>query len=247
MAPGYQTGNNPLLPQKPNGSPSTPQFKPNRMKSFQAFVFDFDGTLAELNLDFAFMKNSVISLSGKYGVSDETLKDLLILELIETVRDRISREDPPGAAAFFDAAHRLIQEIEIEAARRGSLLSGTLHLLTSLKKRGKPVGIITRNCYAALTHVFPRIQDYCDVVLSRDQTTHVKPHPDHLLRTLTLLKTSPDQAVMVGDHPLDIRLGRQVGAYTIGVLTGYSRAEALIASGADRVLDRAVEILDILA
>jgi phosphoglycolate phosphatase len=50
---------------------------------------------------------------------------------------------------------------------------------------------------------------------------------------------------MVGDHPLDIQLGREVGTYTIGVLTGHTRAEALFASGADLVLNRAVEILDL--
>jgi phosphoglycolate phosphatase len=219
---------------------------PNTMRIFKAFVFDFDGTLAELNLDFKFMKDSVISLAGQYGIADENLKDLLILELIEAVRERISRHDPLKASSFFKTAHRLIKEIEIEAARRSALLSGTLSLLTTLKKRGHPVGIITRNCYAALTGVFPEIKNYCDVVLSRDQTLHVKPHPDHLLRTLALLDTVPEQAVMVGDHPLDIGLGRKVGTYTIGVLTGHSSADALVASGADRVLNRAVEILDLL-
>jgi hypothetical protein len=67
----------------------------------------------------------------------------------------------------------------MEAARRGALLSGTLLLLTTLKKRGNAIGIITRNCHAALMNVFPQIEDYCDVLLSRDQAIHVKPHPDH--------------------------------------------------------------------
>ncbi|SEM37953.1 phosphoglycolate phosphatase [Syntrophus gentianae] len=217
------------------------------MKSFKAFVFDFDGTLAELNIDFKIMKARVISLSREYGIADEeSLKDLLILELIEAVRERISREDQSGSAAFFRAAHALIEEIEIEAACRSVLLSGTLTLLKTLKKRGHAVGIITRNCHAALTCVFPEIEDYCDVLLSRNHTTNVKPHPDHLLRTLTLLDADPGQAVMVGDHPLDIGLGRKVGTYTIGVLTGHSSAAMLTASGADRVLNRAVEILDLL-
>jgi len=217
------------------------------MKRFKAFVFDFDGTLAELNIDFKLMKDRVISLAWEFGITDEhLLKDLPILELIEAVRDRICGNDPPRATVFFTSAHRLIEEIEIEAARTSSLLSGTLYLLTTLKKQGHPVGIITRNCQAALTHVFPDIEDYCDVLLSRDHTENVKPHPDHLLRTLTLLDTIPEQAVMVGDHPLDIGLGRKVGTYTVGVLTGHSSADALVASGADHVLNSAVEILDFL-
>lgn len=217
------------------------------MKYFKAFVFDFDGTLAELNIDFKLMKNRVISLAGEYDIADDSLKELLILELIEAVRKRIARNDPPRAAVFYRAAHDLIEEIEIEAARKSALLSGTLSLLTTLKKRGHPVGIITRNCHAALICVFPQIESYCDVLLSRDHTEHVKPHPDHLLRTLNLLETAPHEAVMVGDHPLDIGLGREVGTYTIGVLTGHSSADTLVASGADRILNCAVEILDLLS
>ncbi|ABC77104.1 HAD family hydrolase [Syntrophus aciditrophicus] len=215
------------------------------IRKFKAFVFDFDGTLAELNLDFTFMKESLIVLSRQYGIDGEDLNDLLILELIETVRNRIFRDDPTKASDFYNTAHFRIRAIELEAARRGALLSGTLLLLTTLKKRGNAIGIITRNCRAALKNVFPQIEDYCDVLLSRDQTIHVKPHPDHLIRTLSILGASPEQTVMVGDHPLDIQLGREVGTYTIGVLTGHTRAEALFASGADLVLNRAVEILDL--
>jgi len=216
------------------------------MKTFKAFVFDFDGTLAELNLDFTFMKDCLVALSREYGIEGDGLKDLLILELIESVRDLLYRKDPRKAVSFSYAAYRRIEEIEIEAARKGSLLEGTLLLLTTLKERGNAVAVITRNCSAALKSVFPRIEDYCNVLLSRDKTTNVKPHPDHLIKALHILDASPEFAVMVGDHPMDICLGREVGTYTIGVLTGYTQADRLIASGADLVLNRAVDILDIL-
>jgi phosphoglycolate phosphatase len=215
-------------------------------KTFKSFVFDFDGTLAELNLDFNFMRNSVIALSFEFGIACENLKNLLILELIDNVRDLIAQDDPEKALYFFNEAHLRIKEIEMEAAHKGALLEGTLSLLTTLKHMEIPVGIISRNSHAALMQIFPNITDYCAVVLSRDKTVHVKPHTDHLIQALRYLRTSPSDAVMVGDHPLDIHLGREVGTYTIGVLTGYTQADTLFASGADLVLNRAVEILDVL-
>jgi phosphoglycolate phosphatase len=51
---------------------------------------------------------------------------------------------------------------------------------------------------------------------------------------------------MVGDHPMDIQTGKDAGAFTIGVLTGYSGREALEQAGADMVLDTATDILAIL-
>ena len=64
---------------------------------------------------------------------------------------------------------------------------------------------------------------------------------------LKQLDVPPDRAAMVGDHPMDIQTGRDAGARTIGVLTGYSRAEALHRAGADFLLNGAADILDILA
>src|SRR5512136_285580 len=155
---------------------------PQMMKTFKAFVFDFDGTLAELNLDFTFMKDCLVALSREYGIEGDGLKDLLY------------RKDPRKAVSFSYAAYRRIEEIEIEAARKGSLLEGTLLLLTTLKERRNAVAVITRNCSAALKSVFPQIEDYCNVLLSRDKTTHVKPHPDHLIKALHILDASPEFA-----------------------------------------------------
>ncbi len=216
------------------------------LQSVKTFVFDFDGTLAELNLDFTDMKDRLLALAEHYGTDGRDLKGLLILELIETVRDCICSRDSRAAADFFTRAHRLIADMEMEAARKSVLLDGTVSLLSTLRQRGRSIGIISRNCRGALTRVFPQIGNYADVVISRDDTPHVKPHPDHLLEALHLLDTPSGVAVMVGDHPLDIRLGRAAGTYTIGVLTGYSRREALTASGADLVLNRAGDILAIL-
>jgi phosphoglycolate phosphatase len=47
---------------------------------------------------------------------------------------------------------------------------------------------------------------------------------------------------MVGDHPMDISVGKEVGAFTIGVLTGYSSADDLRGAGADLIIESVSEI-----
>jgi phosphoglycolate phosphatase-like HAD superfamily hydrolase len=63
---------------------------------------------------------------------------------------------------------------------------------------------------------------------------------------LRILKASPDKAAMVGDHPIDIHLGRDAGAFTIGVLTGHSGREDFLAARADLILAKAPQILNYL-
>ena len=53
------------------------------------------------------------------------------------------------------------------------------------------------------------------------------------------LNVSGTEAVMVGDHILDIQAGKRVGAKTIGVLTGRTKREDFEQAGADLVLDDA--------
>ncbi len=74
----------------------------------------------------------------------------------------------------------------------------------------------------------------------------VKPHPDHLAYVMTSLKTSVAASVMVGDHPIDIQVGKRVGMKTIGVLTGRTKKEEFEKAGADYILRSASEVCDLL-
>jgi phosphoglycolate phosphatase len=64
--------------------------------------------------------------------------------------------------------------------------------------------------------------------------------------TLQWLAADPKFAAMVGDHPMDIKTGKDAGVYTVGVLSGHSKVDDLKKAGADIILNRAVDIFAIL-
>lgn len=215
--------------------------------SLKAVVFDFDGTLAKLNIDFARMRQSVLELLARYGIPSDGLGDLFVLEMIAAGKTRISRTRAGAEREFSELAHARITEIELQAAREGSLFDGVREMLQALTTRNIRTGVVTRNCLAAVEALFPDIDRCVDAVITRERTPFVKPHPEHLIRTLKQLAVPSAQAAMVGDHPMDIQAGKDAGAYAIGVLTGHSQEEALHRAGADLLLKRAAEILDVLA
>jgi phosphoglycolate phosphatase len=210
----------------------------------RAFVFDFDGTLARLNIDFGLMKASVLELMDDFQIPPGELPKLPVLEMIAAAGGSLEQSHRGSSAPFFRRAYALLTEIELAAAEEGALLEGTHRLLTLLAQRTIGTGIITRNCRAAVLKVFPEIDRYCRIFLAREDTTHVKPHPEHLRAVLRALDVPPGQAAMVGDHPIDILLGRRTGTFTIGVLTGHSGAETLQQADADMILDKAYDIID---
>jgi phosphoglycolate phosphatase len=213
-------------------------------RELQAIIFDFDGTLARLNIDFPMMRRALADLIASYGVPAADISQLLVLEMIETGRQWLAARDGARSAEFNERTAQLVYDIEMEGARTGELIPGVREMLAGLRQRGIEPGVLTRNCLEAVLVTFPDINDYCRAVITREATPKVKPDPEHLRIALERLEAQPGNAAMVGDHPMDIEVGKRLGAMTIGVLTGYYNREGLEQSGADLIIDSAANILE---
>ena len=220
--------------------------KSTSFQKIKAIIFDFDGTLAVLNIDFSLMREKVLDLIRHYGIEEETIQEKYLLEIIDEVYQILWKKNPSGAEAFFQESHRILHKVEMRAAEEGRLISGTEATLKTLREKGVKVGVITRNCEDAVRKVFPHINDFCNAFVSRNSVKKVKPHPDHLTYVIELLKTSGEESVMVGDHITDIQAGKRVGMKSIGVLTGRTKKGEFEKVEADYILREASEICDLL-
>ena len=212
------------------------------LQNIRAMVFDFDGTLAVLNIDFSEMRERVFELMRRYGVHEEKIEEKYLLEIIDEVVQILNQKQSSFAEEFYQEAHQTLHKIELEAAEKGRLLPAVENVLKSLRGKGLKIGIVTRNCEEAVRKVFPNIEAFCDVFLSRDSIRRVKPHPEHLTSVLKALQVSGEETVMVGDHPIDIQAGKRVGMKTVGVLTGRTKREEFEKAGADYILLDASEV-----
>jgi len=221
--------------------------KQDQLRDIRAVVFDFDGTLAVLNIDFSEMREQVFELMRKYGVNEEKIEERYLLEIIDEVVQILSQKNTSTAETFYQEAHQILHEVELRAAEEGKLLPGVEAALKSLRDKGLKVGIVTRNCEEAVRKVVPDIEAFCDVFVPRDLIKRVKPHPEQLTSVLKALHVTGGETVMVGDHTIDIQAGKRVGMRTIGVLTGRVKKEEFEKAGADYVLKDASEVCRIIA
>jgi phosphoglycolate phosphatase len=220
--------------------------KRDQLRSVRAVIFDFDGTLAVLNIDFSLMRERVFDLIRKYGVEENLIRERYLLEIIDEVYPMIWKKNASGAKEFYEKAHRILHEVELRAAEEGRLIPGAEDTLKMLRQRRLKVGIITRNCEEAVRRVFPKIDERCDAFISRDSVGNVKPHPDHLNSMLKALNVSGKNSVMVGDHLIDIQAGKRAGMITVGVLTGRIKRNEFDEAGADYILRDVTEIYSLL-
>ncbi|HEY3267558.1 MAG TPA: HAD-IA family hydrolase [Armatimonadota bacterium] len=184
-----------------------------------AFVFDLDGTLVTSDLDFPAMKAAVVRLAVERGLPPEPLESLDILAAVDHACASLCCSEP-----FRAEAEEALAAFEIAGARRNRELGGSLETLHALRSRGCRIGIVTRNCRAAVAATLSRVPLPYDVLLTRSDVAHAKPHPEHLRRCLEALGADPGRSAMVGDHWMDVQAGRQAGMHTVGILGPHTSA-----------------------
>ncbi len=123
-------------------------------------------------------------------------------------------------------------------------LGGAQRLLARLTGAGVTVAVVTSDDRPAtqaaleILGVDPQI----GYLVCGDDPVANKPAPDALIQICQQSGISPDRAIVVGDNPGDLIMGRRAGARCcIGVLSGTSNREEL-APVADLILDSFGEI-----
>jgi phosphoglycolate phosphatase len=217
------------------------------LASIKAFLFDFDGTLARLNIDFQALRREILALAQDFGLQEPpSPTPPYLLELTGALSRELAVQEPDRASLFLNRSLTLIETREWQAASPENLFPDTPRVLKGLRQRQVQVAILTRNSGASVRRVFPDIDQYCHLFLPREAVPRPKPDPGHLLAALRRFEVPAAKAVMVGDHPLDILSGKKTGTKTIGVLTGRTGTAELEAAEADMILSDVGELFRVI-
>ncbi len=213
----------------------------------KAFLFDFDGTLARLNIDFQAIRKEILSLARSHGLWEPVLPDPpYLLECTRAFQEQLACSHPAAAEIFYTMARQLIEKREWEAALPENLFSSTAPLLRKLREKKRRVAILTRNSESSVYRVFPDLDDYVDLFLPREKVKRPKPDPGHLRQAMEGLCLLPEQTVMVGDHPIDMVSGKKAGVFTIGVLSGRTGEAEMRAVGPDLIIPEIGALLELI-
>jgi len=163
---------------------------------YDAVVYDLDGTVVELAVDWAAVATDVIAVYDEAGVDAAGANLWTLLESAEN--------------------HGIHSEVEATISsheRAGARDSYRLSLADELRERSVPVGVCSLNCERACRTALDAHDLSTDVaaVVGRDSVENHKPHPQPLLATLAELGVDPENAVFVGDSPRDGTTAERAG------------------------------------
>ena len=169
---------------------------PVRVTAYDAVVYDLDGTLVDLAVDWEAVAVDVLEV---YHDADVEPPSQDLWELL-------------GAADDHGLASRV--EATIAAHERdGAETSPRLAHADELLERSVPVGVCSLNCEAACRIALAEhdLADAVEAVVGRDTVPTRKPDPEPLLEAIRRLEADPGEALFVGDSARDRRTADRAG------------------------------------
>ncbi|HAP31512.1 MAG TPA: hypothetical protein DCQ14_00430 [Firmicutes bacterium] len=131
-----------------------------------------------------------------------------------------------------------------------SLFPGVKELLLQLRDRDIKIGVVTSSFYIKKMELFSREgldpSELFAAVITRNDATRKKPHPEPFLRCLEQLEAEAEFTLCVGDSPCDIAGGKAAGLITVGVLTGTGTVQTLCKEEADAILGNVAELAEMI-
>ena len=207
-------------------------------------LFDLDGTLVDSAPDLIGALDTMLIAHGRAPVGIALGRSMIgdgAAKLVE--RGFAARGGPPAPLASLVPS--FIDIYEGRLTRETRAFDGVASTLAALAARGLKLGVCTNKPDRA-THALLEALDlahFFSAVIGGDGIR--KPDPDPVHRCLDALGGTRDQALFVGDSPIDLAAARAAGLPIVLVSFGYTAVPAR-ALGADRVIDRFEELAALL-
>jgi HAD superfamily hydrolase (TIGR01549 family) len=127
------------------------------------------------------------------------------------------------------------------------IVEGAAEMLAALQGRYRLGIVTTRGAAEAEAFVDQyQLHGVFEVVVTRESTWRLKPHPAPVLHAAQLLSVPAERCVMVGDTTVDIKSARRASAWAVAVLCGFGERKELERSGAHVVLEHTAHLASVL-
>lgn len=179
--------------------------------SIQTVLFDLDGTLIDTN--------ELINVSFEYTFKqydfDFTKEEILAFNG-PPLRETFQRLNPKFADEMIRTYREHNHNIHEEYVK---LFPNVLKTLDELKSNDIPIGIVTSKMRdgVQLGLDITGLSTYFETVITVDDVTQPKPHPESVIKAMNDLRGEVDSTIMIGDNYHDIQAGHNAGMVTAGV------------------------------
>ena len=202
---------------------------------YELIVFDMDGTILDTLED---LKNSMNYTLRLHNMPERTLDE---------IRSFVAVVDGTSEDMIKTIHKDFMKHYEVHCADFTRPYDGIKDLIKELKKRGYKTAVVSNKADAA-------VQDLCvqyfpglfDLAIGERPETAKKPAPDMVNLALEQLQIPREKAIYIGDSDVDVATARNSNLDMIAVDWGFRSREFLINQGAEIIVSKPEEILDLV-
>lgn len=212
----------------------------------KACVFDLDGTLLDTLSTIAYYGNLALNKFGIQSIETDEYK-YLVGNGVKILIERMLKATNSYSEEMYEKVYEYYNEqYNADTKRYTKPYPGICELLEELKKRKILIGVISNKPdFAAVNAIKDSFEDgLIDVAHGQIEGIKIKPEPDGAIMVLNELGVKAEECLYVGDTWIDMQTGKNLGAYTIGVLWGFRDYDELKSNGADMIIENPDEIIE---
>ncbi len=214
---------------------------------YVAVVFDLDGTLLDTIEDLANSMNSVLSRFGFPGHDAEVYK-YFVGDGVEKLVIRALPEDSRDETTVARCVSAMREEYGKRWAEKTRPYEGVPELLDSLTDRGIKMIVLSNKpddfTKLVVANLLPSWR--FELVVGARPSVPKKPDPAAALEIAERLEIPPQEFLYLGDTNTDMKTASAAGMYPVGALWGFRTADELIANGAEVVIEKPIDLLELL-
>jgi phosphoglycolate phosphatase len=213
----------------------------------KAVIFDLDGTLLDTLDDLADSTNTVLKQHGFPTHDREAYRYYVGDGIINLIMRSLPQEHSTA-----DFAKELLPEINTEYGRclnnRTQPYEGIRELLSELSARSIRLAVLSNKPHHFTTELvrsyFPDVP--FDFVFGFREGIPRKPDPSSVLDIVKKLNCLKNEVLYVGDTDTDMKTAAAAGLYAVGISWGFRPIEELADSGANAILEKPMDLLELL-
>lgn len=215
--------------------------------STRLIIFDFDGTLGDTRRNIVTTMQMTISAMGLPCRSEQQCASTIGLPLAGCFETLFPDLQPDRIQLCAETYRRLFDE-NLRAIKP-QLFPRVAETLKALKMQGFVLTIASSRSHASLSGLTKDLGIFgcISLMIGADDVVNAKPHPEPVLKTLSVMQFSKDEALVVGDMAVDILMGVNAGIRTCGVTWGNGTRAELEEAGADYIIGDIGKLIKIVS
>lgn len=189
------------------------------MNKLSVLIFDWDGTLVDSIERIIEAMHIASDMSGVPRCTDQAVRDIIGLAMPQAYDVLYPEAEDAELKQRFIRTYS-DQYIILEAVP-SKFYPGVMDALDNYRSAGYQLAVATGKSRRGLHRVLSghKMLDYFDITRCADET-HSKPDPLMLHEILKHCSAAPQQAIMVGDSPFDLRMANNANVPGVAVSYG---------------------------